>query len=56
MLLVEAQDIVTGNVYSDGKIVFTVGKTRAISDTAMVVTTKRGKRILVHNVTKVRAL
>jgi hypothetical protein len=56
MQMVEAQDIETGKVYTDGEIVFTVDKTRPISDYAMVIITKRGKRILTHNGTKVRAL
>jgi hypothetical protein len=45
--------MVTGNVYSDGKIVFTVGKTRPTSDNTMVIITKRGKRIITRNNTKV---
>lgn len=56
MVIVEAQDVQTGHVYTDGKIVFVVKATRPISDNAMVIVTGRGKRILTRNGTKVRAL
>jgi len=49
----EAQDIVPGQVYTDGKIVFTAHRVAPITLTAMVVVTRTGRRILTSNTTKV---